>query len=785
MAVQVTDAQRREYRGILGPAVMAVKRFRGTEASANEVLAKAISAEDWIKATFPHNNPCEVERELVKVPTDPSAHHQLRSTPTFQSLLGRCVARLPKIFANVFHTRTDAQSNDPAVVARELNLVHVALSDVLLPPGSPPMGTLLNGARAEFQPPVFQPRISDLILALPKIGLFTDDIILYSGKLFPTQMREVSYALLEIPRLRCEILVCNQVGEATFVSKVLLGSEFYKRATKEELEAHTAVTRFVYSTKDEWTKAILDCLGSRQVEEKINVRDMAELREAIMARWTAKEFGGFKAKERLVLKLSGKGLTAIARIFGTKGIPTHNYKDHLKLCAAIWGEDHPDIKDKLIKARVDASTVATLGNNPQKWQAHLAKLGHSAATFSQLNSTQREEFRIAEMGLKAIAGIFGTKAEPAANYKDHLELCAAIWGEEHPDIKDKLIKARADAATAATLGTSHEKWRNHLALLKYTAATFSQLTYPQRGELRIAGMGLKAIAGIFGTKGQPVGTYRDHLELCAAIWGADHAAFKDQLTKERADAVTAAHLGTSSEKWQAHLASLGYTAATFSQLTSAQRLELEIAGMSLETIAGIFGTMGQPASINGDHLKLCAAIWGEDHPDIKDKLIKARADAATATTLGASPEKWQAHLASLGYSATTFSQLNGTQRDEFRIAGMGLKAIAGIFGTKGYPITSNRDLLKLCAAIWGEDHPDLKKDLANARADAATATTLGTGAEKWRDHLALLGHTAATFSQLTSAQRDELRIAGMGLRGDTVNSCVRHGQAAIPPLSST
>ncbi len=635
MAVQVTDAQRREYRGILGPAVVAVRKFRGTEASANEVLAKAITAEDWIKAKFPNNNPCEVERELVKVPTDPSAQHQLRSTPTFQSLLGRCLERLPKIFTKLFSPdaspHADAQSNDPAVIAKALNLVHVALSDVLLPPGSPPMGTLLNEQRTETQPPVFQPRISDLVLALPTIGIFTDDIILYSGKLFQTQRRAVSYALLEIPRLRCEILVCNQVGEATFVSKETLGSAFYKRATKEELEAHPAITKFVYSTKDEWIKAVLDCLGSRQVEEKINVRDMAELREAIMARWSAKEFEGLDYKERRALKLSGRGLMAIAGIFGTKGNPTGNYRGHIELCAAIWGADDPAIKDKLVSARAEAATATTLGNSPEKWRAHLALLGHTAATFSQLTGPQRDELRIAGMGLTAIARIFDTKGNPADIYKDHLELCAAIWGESHPAFRDQLIKERdeaatatTDAATAATLGTSHEKWRTHLSSLGHTAATFSQLTSPQRQELEVAGMGLTAIARIFGTKGKPTGNYRDHIELCAAIWGEDHPDLKDKLIKVRADAATAKTLGACPEKWRTHLSSLGHTAATFSQLTSPHRQELEVAGTGLTAIARIFGTKGNPTGNYRDHIELCAAIWGADHPDHREKLAKAR-----------------------------------------------------------------------------------------------------------------------------------------------------------------
>ena len=87
-------SQRAAYREVLKPAVQAVKDYRGTEASADNVLRKAIEAENWIKANFPDRQACDVELELI-------SGAGKKTLPSFNQLLGRCLERLQRLFRRI------------------------------------------------------------------------------------------------------------------------------------------------------------------------------------------------------------------------------------------------------------------------------------------------------------------------------------------------------------------------------------------------------------------------------------------------------------------------------------------------------------------------------------------------------------------------------------------------------------------------------------------------------------------------------------------------------------
>ena len=108
--------------------------------------------------------------------------------------------------------------------------------------------------------PRFENRLNQILVLLNREGVTTDDVKMYDGVVSPNMMRQRSYRLVQIPRLNREILVCDQIGEASFVGNGQRGPLFWATYRKEFLEMQPDVSRVEH--RPGWEEQLLDLLTS-------------------------------------------------------------------------------------------------------------------------------------------------------------------------------------------------------------------------------------------------------------------------------------------------------------------------------------------------------------------------------------------------------------------------------------------------------------------------------------------------------------------------------------------
>lgn len=100
-----------------------------------------------------------------------------------------------------------------------------------------------------------EPRTADLIQALNRYGIYTDDIIIYKGALAPRVLRQRPYSLIQIPRLKREILICDAVKQATYVGTRVHGPQFWGTHGKADVLERDGVVRIINS--GDWLEKII------------------------------------------------------------------------------------------------------------------------------------------------------------------------------------------------------------------------------------------------------------------------------------------------------------------------------------------------------------------------------------------------------------------------------------------------------------------------------------------------------------------------------------------------
>ena len=131
------------------------------------------------------------------------------------------------------------------------------LQYTLVIPETQPLPTGENGN--EWKRLQFEPRLAIILAHLGSIGVSKEDISLHKEQLDERHMRKEPYVLIQIPKLGKKILVCDQVGEVTFV----LGYSTYRPTTKTAIEDSGGI-RIVKLTEEQW---IADVTAALQAPE--------------------------------------------------------------------------------------------------------------------------------------------------------------------------------------------------------------------------------------------------------------------------------------------------------------------------------------------------------------------------------------------------------------------------------------------------------------------------------------------------------------------------------------
>ena len=124
-----------------------------------------------------------------------------------------------------------------------------------------------------------QPRLAILLEKLRDEGvsgqpIYLDDVVITRGQVEPTMMREHPYIIVQIPRLNCEIALCEQVGEMTFVKRGTVGTEFWVNLSKDHLKEREDITPVMFRGVEEWWDGLIIALQEHsEPNKKVDVEN--------------------------------------------------------------------------------------------------------------------------------------------------------------------------------------------------------------------------------------------------------------------------------------------------------------------------------------------------------------------------------------------------------------------------------------------------------------------------------------------------------------------------------
>jgi hypothetical protein len=560
-----------EYRARLADALKKAKNYHGKQSEYEDVMKALIGLENWMKEVFGFEMgsrmPDGIESDVLK------NWHPAGTRRKIGNLLE---------FMHERYERYLSKSD-------QTDLLTVESDNIILPPDYERAG-ITPGKGGGVEDPRFQERIRQLLLLLEQNGIYSDDIVLIRGKVTDNMMRKESYVIVEIPKLNREILICDQVGEATFVIYGIQGRKHLALKSKDDLqnELGARITKIVYREEAQWEEEVIQTLF-KAVDlnelKKVDVRTLEGLRtEILKQKPTPEEWADMTQKEKSQFKVSGIGLRAIATKFDIEGNPIYNHKFHLELGRKIYGEEHKCLKyEEKPDLTLDEIKEEILRQKPtpEEW-ANVKRKG-------------KKSFKISGMGLVAIAKRFGIEDNPIGNYNSHLELGRKIYGEEHKCLQceEKSKYPKLDAVQI----------KEEILKLKSTPEPWADMDYREKPLFKISGMGLIAIAKRFGIEGDPIGNRKFHLELGRKIYGEGHECLKE----------------FTNDQFVVKIKELKSTPQEWANMTIKEKLSFKTFDIGLRAIATRFGIEGNPIYNRKFHLELGRKIYGEEHECFKTK----------------------------------------------------------------------------------------------------------------------------------------------------------------------
>jgi hypothetical protein len=123
-------------------------------------------------------------------------------------------------------------------------------------------GAGLKNGEGDYTPPVNEPRLREVVMALQSEGIFFDDLVVDVGRVSNGQMRKWPYVIVTIPRLNAQIAVADQKGEALFAANPAIPfmnwALFEKKMAGEKSTPFENVTRIVHAGK--WEDRLMEIL---------------------------------------------------------------------------------------------------------------------------------------------------------------------------------------------------------------------------------------------------------------------------------------------------------------------------------------------------------------------------------------------------------------------------------------------------------------------------------------------------------------------------------------------
>jgi hypothetical protein len=264
--IALTDREKRMYSAWLEHAGDVASRYSGSEEDYDSLLEPLILMEDFVRAKLHTPSTGELERAF--------AHAAQGDRPKGRpSTVAEFMVKALNFYKVQENQGLDAflavLERGGAYIERSPHVFVQTNKEQKIQPAS-----ALSPAAFEFKE---QPRLSLLLEHLQGLGIYSDDVLIRVGQADKTMVRKLPYILVQIPRMDKEIALCNEVGEATFVSSRILGPAVWAHLDKEQLQARPEIRRVVFGGEAQWWGDIAHALtgDGAPLAKKQNVRAFA------------------------------------------------------------------------------------------------------------------------------------------------------------------------------------------------------------------------------------------------------------------------------------------------------------------------------------------------------------------------------------------------------------------------------------------------------------------------------------------------------------------------------
>lgn len=305
----------------------------------------------------------------------------------------------------------------------------------------------------------FEVKRADKFLQLMEIlrlkGIDAKEVIVRRGKVAKKSARRLSYYIVEIPKLNKQVLICDEIGETTFVVHGILPKEDFLLTRKPDLiKKHSdKVISVDYRSYDFWSSALKKELFERvnPPTTKAEIANADEMRKAVLEVCDSKKWLEMGDREKSEFRAGGRKLSEIAKFFDVKAANVKNELPFLELGAKIFGEDDENIGPALKKSRFNMTMREKLKEDPTLWAEEIRKL-HNPEEWAKMRVEEREKLDIFGRKLNRVARIFGVEGNPVQVNTVHFELGLAIFGENEM-LRTKLEEVRA----LNNMGKKHDR----------------------------------------------------------------------------------------------------------------------------------------------------------------------------------------------------------------------------------------------------------------------------------------------------------------------------------------
>ncbi|MDZ4217306.1 MAG: hypothetical protein U1C97_03260, partial [Candidatus Gracilibacteria bacterium] len=483
---------KQELRKRLTDCLQSIRTFNGFQKGAEMILECIIAVEDWQTKVFGCPLKGEEEKEALASVLGKQVERSKRYS--IDGLLSRTIERLGVRLRKKMKSAIEGKS--PELLK---DILIIPTDQIFLPPGEGEIQPGNGGLETkEFQ---YHNRLSELIWLLNSNGIDSDDIIIVTGKVSEKQVRQEPYYLVEIPRLKRQVLICNQVGEATYLIRGMFSRKTLAQCSKKELleKYPEKVVKVLYREKKEWEAQMSVELFAQGPETKQDLNKRERFRQEILKqKLTAEDWVAMKGQEKSTFSVRGQKLKALVRLFGVEGDPVGNHRVHLELGLKLYGEENEVILRAILEWEESHQILSE-----EEARAEILKQKPAAEDWVAMKQKEKLSFSVRGLKLSALATLFRVEGKPINKHRIHLELGLRVYGGENEDI----LKAIQEWEKAHQ-NLSQEEAKTEILSQKLHAEDWVAMKVPEKRTFSIRGQKLKALATLFGVKGDPVGNHR-------------------------------------------------------------------------------------------------------------------------------------------------------------------------------------------------------------------------------------------------------------------------------------